>query len=224
MKIIFFSFFSFEIQLAFCEINDNFDHGTLEEGDYNLLDVVDYLNLSLIVSTSGNMYNGNPLNHINLTKDNFNESTFIAVCNEDFILASCLRDSLLTKIRISSGEYESLLNYSDYDTIKALNSSCCISIYEDIVFITISQYNSENKTINSFVKLRIGNKNDIVYGPNIANEEKQIFIYPYPYTRSNTSRDISCETIVEEKSNEYWLLCVHENRTEQNIIQKLYLL
>jgi len=218
LKVYCFLLFLVIIQLVICEINDNFVHGILEEGGYSLLDVADYLNLSLIVTTSGNIYNGTPFNHISQTTADFNESTFIAVCNEDYILASCLKDSLLTKIRISTGEYESLLGYSDYDSITASNSSCCISIYEDIVFIAISQYNYENKIINSFIKLHIGNKNDIIYGPIIINEDKQIFVYPYPYTKSNTSRDISCETIVEKNSNEYRLLCVHENRTNQNLI------
>lgn len=218
LKIYFFLLFLVIIQLIICEINDNFVHGILEEGGYSLLDVADYLNLSLIVSTSGNIYNGTPSNRISQTTANFNESTFIAVCNEDYILASCLKDSLLTKIRISTGEYRSLLSYSDYDSITASNSSCCISIYEDIVFIAISQYNLENRTINSFIKLHIENKNDIINGPNITDEDKQIFVYPYPYTRSNTSRDISCETIVEKNNNEYRLLCVHENRTDQNLI------
>lgn len=188
-----FSIFLVIFQLIFCEINDNFDHGTLEEDGSSLLDVADYLNLSLIVTTSGNIYNGTPLRHISLTNASFNESTFIAICNEDYILASCLEDSLLTKIRISTGEYEYLLNYSDFDSITASNSSCCISIYEDIVFISTSQNNSENKTINSIIKLSIENKNNIISGPNIINEDKKKFVYPYPYTRSNTSRDISCE-------------------------------
>lgn len=44
------------INLILPQINDNFALNTLEEGNYDLLDVTDYHNMKLIVSTSKSIY------------------------------------------------------------------------------------------------------------------------------------------------------------------------
>ena len=50
MKIFIFLIF---LKLSFCQISDNFQGGTLESGGYSILDVADYLNISILVSSSG---------------------------------------------------------------------------------------------------------------------------------------------------------------------------
>jgi len=50
-KFLFFLLF-LNIGLVFAQINDNFTSGVLEDGNYDLLDITDYHNMNLIVSTS----------------------------------------------------------------------------------------------------------------------------------------------------------------------------
>ena len=53
MKILLFLIF---LKLSFCQIYDNFRNGTLESGGYSILDIADYLNTSILVSSSGKIY------------------------------------------------------------------------------------------------------------------------------------------------------------------------
>ena len=135
----------------------------------------------------------------------------VAICNENYILAACLDDYLLVKININNGNFENLIEYSEFNSI-VVSSSCCISIYENIVYIAISQPTSENKIKNIIIKLNIENKNDLNNGPIIDNSKsKQIFIFPVEHTKTTTTRDISCEVAQEKTTNEHKLICVYEN-------------
>jgi len=136
------------------------------------------------------------------------------------MLVACTEDFLLSKLNINSGSYISLIDYSEYNTIVVSNTSCCISIFEDIVFIVIGQTNPQNKTINNVIKLNIANKGDLDNGPIIDTNIDRIFnTFPFEILRSNTSRDISCETIlVQDKENEHRLLCIYESKEVKNQI------
>ena len=56
--LLFFLFI--KIPFIISQIHDNFEKRNLEEGNYDLLDVTDYHNLGLIVSSSKSIYTGIP--------------------------------------------------------------------------------------------------------------------------------------------------------------------
>ena len=214
--ILFIIFF----QIIFGQIKDNFDFGTLETTS-SIIDVGDYLNKSLILTTSGKIYIGTPLSLLNKTEVKLNKSSYAASCNENYMFVACLEDYLLVKLNINDGSYIPLLSYSDYNSIVVSNNSCCISIFENIVFIVINQVNFiTNKTINNIIKLNITNKDDIYNGPTInTNVSRQFYKFNFEILRSNTSRDISCETIFVKNMKDYRLLCIYESKTgEKNEI------
>ena len=206
--------------LIFCQIYDNFANGTLELSGSSILDIADYLNLSLLITSSGNIYNATPLSHLTYTGASLNASSAAAVCNENYILVACLQDSLLTKININNGTFQHLIDYSAFDSIIVSNkSSCCLSIYENIVSISISQPYLDNKIKNAVFTVNIKNKDDIINGPIIdTNKDNKICIFPFEYNKTGTTRDISCEFIVEKYSNSYRLLCSYEDIEPENKI------
>ena len=107
-------------------------------------DVVDYHNLKLIVLSSGNIFQAINQQKImqNLTHTNaaLNEYSAIASVNEKYLLASCLEDSLLTKINLYTGEFTNLLQYSDISTnfeLTTPESICSISIFVNFFLLHI---------------------------------------------------------------------------------------
>ena len=95
--------FFLKIELYYCQIYDNFNRSILEEGNYDLLDVTDNHNLKLIVTTSKNIYTGFPPTLKVSTEANLISSTSIITINENYLLAACLEDSLLSKINLNDG-------------------------------------------------------------------------------------------------------------------------
>ena len=83
------------------QIEDNYEIQSLNDEDRNsLIDVVDYHNLKLVVSSSGNIYEGIIPQKKSQTRAKLFRNSSIASVNENYLLASCLEDSLLTKINI----------------------------------------------------------------------------------------------------------------------------
>ena len=103
------------IKSILCQIDDHFYGDILESEGSSILDVADYLNLSLLVSSSGKIYNGTPLSKRSETSANLNSSSMVAICNENYILAACLDDYLLVKININNGNFEKLIEYSEFN-------------------------------------------------------------------------------------------------------------
>ena len=202
-KNLFFVVYILIKYLIICQIYDNFEDGLLESSGSSILDIVDYLNLSLLITSSGNIYNATPISFRTNTSASLNASSSVAVCNKNYILVSCLQNSLLTKININDGNFQNLINYSEFDSIiVSSKSSCCLSIYENTVSISISQPYFDNKIKNAVITINIKNKDDIIKGPLIDNDkENKIFIFPFENNKTETTRDISCEFIVEKNSN-----------------------
>ena len=218
LNLEFISFITILFFITKCDdINDNFIYNTLESSGNSILDISDYLDLYLLISSSGNIYKGIPFSStpISITSAGLNSSSAAAVCNENYIIASCLNNYLLVKININNGKFESLVEYSDFSSIVVSNSSSCsLSIYDNNVYIGISQPTSDNKIKNAVIKLNIENKEDSTNGPTIVTNNSKLFIFPVEYSKTSTTRDISCEAIVESTSNEHKLLCVYENLDE----------
>ena len=49
------------------------------------------------------------------TSANLNSSSIVAICNENYILAAYLDDYLLVKININNGNFEKLIEYSEFN-------------------------------------------------------------------------------------------------------------
>ena len=121
--LLFCFLFFLQFHFIFSQINDIYVENNIngEEGSY-LVDFKDYHNLRLVISTSKIIYKGIPPVKISKTTANLNNFTATATINENYILVSCLSDSLLGKINIFTGEYTSLLLYSDISTPESLTA------------------------------------------------------------------------------------------------------
>jgi len=205
------------------QINDNYElHSLNDEDGKSLIDVVDYHNLKLVVSSSGNIYKGIPPQKVSQTNAKLFENSAIASLNENYLLASCLEDSLLTKISIASGEYTSLLQYSDISTSIGLTipeNVCSISIFENLVFIAYSIINGEIK-YNIVIRVNIESKDDFD-GPTIdTNYQIKNYIYEEKHDQKLDSiRRFACEAIyISNDASNYRLICVHEIKDTKFIV------
>ena len=109
-----------------------------------------------------------------------------------------------------------MVEYTEFNTIVVSDSSsCCVSIYENIVYIAISQPGSEGKIKNAVIKLYIENKDDITNGPTIdILQDKKLFIFPFEHNKTDTTRDISCEVAQGQNTEVHKLICVYENKDD----------
>ena len=200
-----------------CQIKDNYNTNVLEEGKYDLLDVTDYHNMNLIVTASKNIYTGLPPTLKTTTTANLINVTSIITLNNNFLLAACLQDSLLTKININNGESTSLLEYSDINYSSFLGvptTTCSLSFIDNNVFIGYSMIDLKllkqlNKTI-IVMKIEIINDNSDM-GP-IVSDKREIKYFTFPLTtiKTNSHRQISCEPLkISNNINNYRLVCMY---------------
>ena len=204
-------YFFIYIKITLNEIKDYFSSAILEDEDNYLVDVKDYHNLEIIISTSKNIYTGIPPLLRSKANAGIYNSSSAATYNENYILISCLSDSLLSKININTGISISLLNYSDITdiSISPPSSICSISIYNNIVFLFISKLIDDTNIQNIGLKFNI--VNDINEGP-IIDDSISIQIYNYPeiIPKVDTMRQISCEVLTLENYEDYRLVCANE--------------
>ena len=221
LNIILVLVFFIEIKFILPQIFDNYESNILEEGNYDILDVTDYHNINLIVSTSKNIYTSIPPTLKISTNAKLINTTSLITINENYLLAACLQDSFLGKISLSSGTFTSLLSYSNIGTYSSLDKPmkiCSLSNIDNTIFIGYSkiEYFEEtdetNKT-NIIFKLNIKNKDDVTNGPLINDlVEIKSFQFPKSTVMTSSSRQISCEPIKikGDINNEYRLVCLHE--------------
>ena len=138
------------------QIFDNFTSGTLEEGDNELLDITDYHNMNIIVSKSKNIYMGIPPVKKVETDANLINATSLITINSNYLLASCLNDSFLGKINLSTGKFTPLLSYSELSISPGLNiptTICSLSNIDDIIFIGYSRitYYADENELNKLI-------------------------------------------------------------------------
>ena len=216
--IIIYIFLNFNLEN--CEINDNFATYTLEEENSDILDVTDNHNLNLIVTTSKKIYTGLPPLLRTTTNANLIKYSSIISVSESFLLASCLQDSLLTKIKFSDGSSQSLLDYSDININPFLivpETICSLSIFDNMVFIgytEINNYASETNKTNIIIRITLTNINAGSSGPNLdGNGSIKIFKFPQSTIKTNSIRQISCEPLkVSDSQTNYRLVCIHETK------------
>ena len=207
------------IKLTSPQIHDNFISSILEEGNHDLLDVTDYHNISLIVSSSKVIYTGIP--PIKKTETNANLIKFSSVItiNQNYLLVACLQDSFLGKINLSNGAFTSLLSYSDPIESKSLEipkSICSLSYIENTVYIGYSQIvetSGINRITNFAFRINIKNKESIEEGP-LLNNTSGIKYYNISIMDMETPslRQLSCQPlrILNNSQKGHRLICLYE--------------
>ena len=148
---------------------DSFTLGNLTDSG-KLVEIRDYKNQYLIISTSKSIYAGLNPELKTVTSAKLKEYSFGATYNKTIILFSCLEDSLLSKVNMTSGEEEQILKYDVLKKVLDISeyslSSCSLSIDNEIVYLAIS-YN-QNSSPNNYRNLLI--KTDVNYKPNLTPE------------------------------------------------------
>ena len=91
-----------KIKLILNIINDNYQTGILEEGNYDLLDFTDYHNLKLTITTSKKIYKGVPPQELIITNANLINATSLITYSENYLLAACTQDYFLINLNILS--------------------------------------------------------------------------------------------------------------------------
>ena len=209
--------FIFKYKIYYCQIYDNFSNIILEEGS-ELIDVNDYQNLKLIVSTSKKIYSGIPPKFKTATEANLINASSIITLDSDYILASCLQDSLLAKININNGSFKSLLNYTD-SSLSSLNleipkTSCSLSNIDNTIFIGYSKLNyfeNEINKTNIIIRLNVTNINS-VNGPELDTSSSiKYFKFPKSTIKTDSTKQIACEPLrISDDTSKYRLICIYE--------------
>ena len=197
--------------LNFCIIYDNFTNLILEENS-ELIDVNDYHNFNLIVTTSKKIYTGIPPKLKTTTEAQLINSSSIATLNSNYILAACLKDSFLTKINLNNGDFTNLLNYS-YFNLEVPNTSCSLSIFNDTLFFGYTRLDYYEDQINrtNFVLRLIMTSQDSIDGPelNLSASVKRLK-FNSSSIKSDSRRQIGCEPLKIENDDDFRLLCFQE--------------
>jgi hypothetical protein len=228
MKIFYNFFFNnifllifFRITNILSQIKDDYTSGILEEGDYDLLDVTDYHELNIIVSSSKNIYTGIPPTKKSQTNAYLINATSLITINENYLLAACLENSFLGKINLNTGQFTSLLSYSDINISPSLEvpiTTCSLSNIDSFIFIGYSKIEysetDEKYYINNIIfKLTIDDISSTTDGLTY-NNGIVYFEYPESIIFTSNPRHISCEPIrIDEtvsEGDDYRLICLHE--------------
>ena len=216
--LLFLLFLNFNLICS--QIYDNFEEGILEEGSPDLLDVTDYHNIGLIVSSSKKIYTGIPPTKKTETEAKLIKVSSLITINSNYLLAACLEDSFLGKINLSTGRFVSLLSYSqiedtlnDTDTLQIPEAICSLSNIDDTIFIGYSKIVNWNESYNTIFKFEIENKNDIDNGPTLVNsEEIKSFFFAKLKLETSSLRQISCEPLkILGDPTDYRLICLFES-------------
>ena len=189
----------------------------------DLVDVTDYHNYSLIITTSKKIYTGIPPTLKTTTTANLINASSIIILNEKYLLAACLQDSLLTKIKFNNGESTSLLNYNTFSTELNLDipiTSCSLSIIENTIFIgytRIDYFEKETNKTNIVIRFNITNK-ESDNGPVIDDSvEKKYFVFPKSVIKTNSTKQISCEPLrITNNISYYRFVCVFEDLCQES--------
>ena len=194
VDINFLLFILIEIKGIFTNIFDSFESGNISD-NASIIDITDYNNLFLLVTTEGNIYTGIIPNKKSKTQSKIMNISAAATYDNNNILLSCSEDYLLSKINIFTGEEIPLLSYNQFSlSIESLNYSCSICLSNNIAYIGIPQIINNNLTKKN-IKVELTNSNES-NGTIINNT--MIYTLDYQLTnlqKINFARQISCEII-----------------------------
>ena len=172
------------IQIKCEDYFNSFETNIITEGS-SLIDISDYYNISLIITTDKKIYTGIPPTFKNSIYSKISEISSAVTYNNNYTLMACTDDYLLIKINIETGEEVPLVNYTFF-TIP--NCTCSISTKDNYVYIGISNIITpyykikkwdnrfENYTdLDSFNSTELNNTNEI-------DDSNYYFYYDYNNT------------------------------------------
>ena len=162
----------------------------------SIIDITDYHNLYLLITTEKIIYTGIPPNKKSKTTSNIINITAAATYNKNYVILACTGDYFLSKININTGEEVPLVNYSYLNlSIIDLNYTCSISILNNYIYIGICQMIKKTSLRYNIIKieLELTKNNEPILGNTIikhvcSNTLENIGKYRYP-------RLLSCEAI-----------------------------
>jgi hypothetical protein len=140
--------------------------------DASLIDVSDYHDLYLIVTTDKKIYTGIPPTLKSTTSSSILNISSAVTYNNDYILMACTENHLLSKINIETGEETYLVPYGDF---KLPNSTCSLSAKNNDVYIAITNIivPSYKMPITDIITT-CSDCNDVT---NINDEDNNYYIY-----------------------------------------------
>ena len=189
----------------------------------SIIDITDYHNLYLVITTEKNIYTGMPPNKISSTTSKIINITAGATYDSNYVLLACTEDYLLSKININTGEEVPLVNYQQLSlSIENLNYSCSINIYNNTAYIGISQI-TDNKLNPNIVKIGLKNINESD-GPTSSEEfQRHQFKLNLDLADLIYGRQISCEVISRINTiNKARLVCGYEKFDKNTNLYRYY--
>ena len=189
-KIYYFLLILIQINQAFSQHFDSLTTEMLND-EASLIDISDYNNLFLIVTTDKKIYTGIPPVFKIETSSKINSFSAAATYNNEYILMACTDDYLLTKINIETGEETPLINYEQFNKS---DCTCSISLKDNYVYIGINHIIMPIYQLNN-VSYNYGNENNI---SDIYSEITNTFDI---FTEINNN--ISDINIINEDNNNY---------------------
>ena len=184
-------------ETLFNYFENNYKIGYLSE-QASIIDVTDYHNLYLLITTEKKIYTGIPPNKTSETTSNIINITAAATYDTNYIILACTGDYFLSKINIYTGYEIPLIHYSNVSlSAEKIKYICSISILYNIAYLgIISPLDNILKRTVFKIELTNSNENN---GP-ILND--QIIFKKYTLQSNLTnindliySRLISCEVI-----------------------------
>ena len=106
-----------------------------------MINIADYHNLSILVSTSKNIYAGFPPKLKSKITSIITKFSSGVTINENYLLMSCLDAKILTKININTGEETDLCPSLSFSSPS--QQICSISSYNNKVFLIYTQLDNE---------------------------------------------------------------------------------
>ena len=210
-QIIYSNFF---LLLLYIQVNqslaqyfDSLVTGIITDG--SLIDISDYYNLSLIITTKKKIYTGIPPLYNIDTESNIISISSAVTYNKKYILMACTENYLLSKISLETGVETILVPYGDF---KIPNCTCSISFKDQYAYIGISHivipmYKLKKSSYNS------GNENNILDQNSQKLETSEILTE----INSTNCSDINCA----ENEDEYYYYYDYINKYLENTVIKI---
>ena len=198
-----------QIQIIKSNYFESFDVHKLDETTDLHINIIDYHNLELFITTKNNIheiYTGNPpeLKSI-ISTIKIQSYSSITTYNNNYILIACLENSLLSKININTGYYTELLQYSTINNYITEPSKfpCSLSFSENFAYIGRSLlYDSSKFLQNEVIKIEILEGDD---GPIINNDKIKNYLFDYKFNltiNNEITRHLICENLKENSNDD----------------------
>ena len=188
---------------------DSFQTSMLNE-NASLIDISDYHNLYLIITTDNKIYSGiPPILKVDTNSSIINISSAVTY-NHNYTLIACTDNYLLSAINIETGEEIYLV---PYEYLNLPDSKCSLSAKDDYVYIGLSYIITDNSSTNSYlentvIKIKLESNDGIP----CLDTNFTILNYTFKYKdndldKAPIQKPFSCEIIDTDEDSR--LICGH---------------